>query len=50
MFSTSPPAAYREKTLPPGVQFPSSPPGTLVSACWSRLVMHTGLADTAQSV
>lgn len=50
MFSTSPPAACQEKTSPPRVRLHSSPPGTLASACWSRLVMLAGMHPPAPSV
>lgn len=50
MFSTSPPAACQEKTSPPRVRLHSSPPGTLASACWSRLVMLAGMHRPAPSV
>lgn len=49
MFSTSPPAACQEKTLPPGAQCHSSPLGTLGRACWSRLVIHCGTSRAAES-
>lgn len=49
MFSISPPAAYQEKTSPAGVQCHSSPLGTLDPACWSRLVINTGMVYAASS-
>lgn len=50
MFSTSPPVACQEKTLPPGAQCRSLPLGTLGRACWSRLVKHTGTSQAAKGV